>query len=218
MPTTIACRVFSPQYFGEPSVTGPFALAFSSGGSPACCQGVGVLRALHRAQLLRDSVFAYISGVSGGTWAMTPVLLENTDGTTPSLDEILAPLDPGPLSDFRLEVAQLPVHKTSALWIASEAPFQRLLFENLGMTDCTRWWPESYATACLRSLQLYRPDTPCLLVADRTHLHDFHGLTASRPHGPTPHGLPNSRCPVDGDGLFWVSRAVRRHRHGLFAV
>jgi hypothetical protein len=83
MPTTIPYHTFAPGHFGEPHSTGPFALGLSGGGLPACCHGLGILRALYRHQLLCDSVVAYISGVSGGVFAFTPVLLENTDGTTP---------------------------------------------------------------------------------------------------------------------------------------
>ena len=171
-------RRYAPGQFGEPSTRSRFAMAFPAGGSPACCAGIGILRALHKHDRFNDAQFAYLSGVSGGVWALATTLLENTDGSTPPVTEILAPIHDTDMRAFTLKVVSRPVTNTSGLWIASLAPWEQHMVGNvLDDPAYGRWWSAAFGEVCLQPLQLYRPGVPCVLVNGVLPLGTVVGLT-----------------------------------------
>jgi hypothetical protein len=184
-------RQFQPGEFGETVGSGPFSMCFSGGGAVSCATATGIYRALYPKGLLDASTFACMSSNSGGAWPMVALFLENTDGSTPDLDTVLAPIYDADLSSFSLALASQPVSDQSILLAASKAPLQDRLFQFLLACPKNRFdqfWSLALGDTCLKSLGLYSETKRCLLVTEHdAKIDDDRFITVrARPSLPLP--------------------------------
>ena len=147
----VAFKKFEPGEFGEILGSGKSSLCFSGGGAVACATMTGILRSLYQHDLLDSSIICCICANSAGSWALTSLLFENTDGTTPSMNDILAPIYSANLKRFTTRRAHTPVSNISLLFSASTTIFQHRVLHYMSKCPLDRYdqaWSLAFGDTC----------------------------------------------------------------------